>query len=163
MEREPIILSAGVFRSARCRRLGIAGALLWCCSASPAIADSVKVITSPEHAQQALDRGFIQAAFTMRLRRWPDGSPVRVFVLPDTDPAHAEFSREELGTYPYVLRGIWDRLVFTGTGFAPTVVSTEEEMSRRVRSTPGAIGYVRIANAKEAPVRVVPVPSEKNQ
>ena len=146
----PIILSAGVFRSARCRRLGLAGVLLLCCSALPAFAGSVKVITSPEHARQALDRGFVQAAFTMRLRRWPDGSPVRVFVLPDADPAHAQFSREELGTYPYVLRSIWDRLVFTGTGFAPTVVASEEEMWRRVRSTPGAIGYVRTANAREA-------------
>jgi ABC-type phosphate transport system substrate-binding protein len=136
--------------------------LLLCCPALPAFADSVTIITSAEHGQQSLDRGFIQAAFTMRLRRWPDGAPLRVFVLPDADPTHARFSREQLGTYPYVLRSIWDRLVFTGTGFAPTVVDTEEEMSRRVRSTPGAIGYVRNPNAKEAPARVVPLQSEKS-
>ncbi len=44
--------------------------------------------------------------------------------------------------YSYVLRAAWDRMVFTGTGLAPTVVRSEEEMRRRVRETPGAIGYV---------------------
>jgi hypothetical protein len=44
--------------------------------------------------------------------------------------------------YSYVLRRAWDRMVFTGTGFAPTIVRSEAEMIERVRSTPGAIGYV---------------------
>jgi hypothetical protein len=33
-------------------------------------------------------------------------------------------------------------MVFTGTGLAPTLVRSEEEMRARVRATPGAIGYV---------------------
>jgi hypothetical protein len=45
--------------------------------------------------------------------------------------------------YSYVLRRAWDRMVFTGTGFAPTIVRSEKEMIERVRSTPGAIGFVR--------------------
>jgi hypothetical protein len=34
-------------------------------------------------------------------------------------------------------------MVFTGTGFAPTVVRSEKEMNELVRTTPGAIGFVR--------------------
>jgi hypothetical protein len=41
------------------------------------------------------------------------------------------------------MRDTWDRMVFTGTGLAPTVVASEQEMRERIRSTPGAIGYVR--------------------
>ncbi len=78
----------------------------------------------------------------MRLRSWPNGPPVRVFVLPDNDPVSDRFYREQLGMYSYVLRSAWDRMVYTGTGLAPTVVHSEEEMRARVLATPGAIGYV---------------------
>lgn len=102
-----------------------------------------EVIVSPSLKTLALDRSLLRAVFTMRVREWPDGSPVRVFVLPDEDPLSDLFYRERLGMYSYVLRRAWDRMVFTGTGFAPTIVQSEEEMRQLVRSTPGAIGYVR--------------------
>ena len=104
---------------------------------------AAEVIVSPALRTVTLDRSLLRAVFTMRLRQWPDGSPIRVFVLPDDDPLSDLFYRERLGMYSYVLRRAWDRMVFTGTGFAPTVVQSEEEMRELVRSTPGAIGYVR--------------------
>jgi ABC-type phosphate transport system substrate-binding protein len=100
------------------------------------------VIVSPSLTQLTLDRTLLRAVFTMRIRQWPDGTPVRVFVLPDDNPLSDQFYREHLGMYSYVLRRAWDRMVFTGTGFAPTVVRSEAEMFERVRSTPGAIGFV---------------------
>jgi hypothetical protein len=113
-------------------------------------APSVDVIVSPSLTSTKLDRSLLRAVFTMRLRQWPDGSPIRVFVLPDHDPLSDQFYRERLGMYSYVLRRAWDRMVFTGTGLAPTVVRTEREMIERVRSTPGAIGYVRKRELSEA-------------
>lgn len=104
---------------------------------------AIDVIVSPSLAQMKLDRDLLRAVFTMRVREWPDGSPVRVFVLPDDDPLSDRFYRERLGMYSYVLRRAWDRMVFTGTGFAPTVLRSEDEMIARVRATPGAIGFVR--------------------
>jgi hypothetical protein len=104
---------------------------------------AVQVIVSPTLATVPLDRSLLRAVFTMRVRQWPDGSPIRVFVLPDDDPLSDLFYREQLGMYSYVLRNAWDRMVFTGTGFAPTVVRSEKEMNELVRTTPGAIGFVR--------------------
>lgn len=104
---------------------------------------AVQVIVSPTLATVPLDRSLLRAVFTMRVRQWPDGSPIRVFVLPDDDPLSDQFYREQLGMYSYVLRNAWDRMVFTGTGFAPTVVRSEKEMNELVRTTPGAIGFVR--------------------
>jgi hypothetical protein len=118
-------------------------------------AGSVDVIVSPSLASTKLDRSLLRSVFTMRLRQWPDGSPVRVFVLPDSDPLSDRFYREQLGMYSYVLRSAWDRMVFTGTGFAPTVVQTEKEMIERVRSTPGAIGYVRKRELSESDQRLM--------
>jgi ABC-type phosphate transport system substrate-binding protein len=116
---------------------------------------SVDVIVSPSLASTKLDRSLLRAVFTMRVRQWPDGSPIRVFVLPDTDPLSDQFYRERLGMYSYVLRRAWDRMVFTGTGFAPTVVQTEREMIERVRSTPGAIGYVGKRELSESDARLL--------
>ena len=108
---------------------------------------SVEVIVSPSLAGVPLDRSLLRAIFTMRVREWPDGSPVRVFILPDDDPLSDQFYRQQLGMYSYVLRNAWDRMVFTGTGLAPTVVRSEKEMHELVRKTPGAIGFVRRRDA----------------
>jgi ABC-type phosphate transport system substrate-binding protein len=118
-------------------------------------ASMVDVIVSPALASTKLDRSLLRAVFTMRVRQWPDGLPVRVFVLPDDDPLSDQFYRERLGMYSYVLRRAWDRMVFTGTGFAPTIVRTEREMIERVRSTPGAIGYVGKRELSESDARLL--------
>lgn len=110
---------------------------------------TAEVIVSPALADVTLDRSLLRAVFTMRVRQWPDGSPVHVFVLPDDNPLSDRFYREHLGMYSYVLRNVWDRMVFTGTGLAPTVVPSEKEMSERVHSTPGAIGFVRKRESSE--------------
>jgi hypothetical protein len=121
--------------------------LLW--APLSAFAGTVQIIVNPDEANTPIDRTLLRAMFTMRLRQWPDGTPVRVFVLPDYDEATALFCREQLGTYPYVMRSTWDRMVFTGTGLAPTVVGSEREMRERIRSTPGAIGYVRSSDTSD--------------
>ncbi len=98
----------------------------------------------------------MRALFTMRLRLWPDGAPVRVFVLPDQDPTHRSFSREVLNVYSHQLRRAWDRAVFSGTGQAPTEVRDGAEMLKRVAATPGAVGYVG-GGVEDERVRFVPV------
>lgn len=91
----------------------------------------------------------------MRLRKWEDGSTIKVFVLPDKHPLHVEFSKNILHVFPYQLRNSWDRLVFSGTGEEPIQVATEQQMRARVGSTPGAIGYLSRSMIDET-VRVIP-------
>lgn len=78
----------------------------------------------------------------MRRRTWKDGTAIHVFVLPDTHLTHKSFCKNKLGIFPHRLRKIWDRLVFTGTGQAPTEVQSFKEMRSKVMQTPGAIGYL---------------------
>ena len=117
-------------------------ALLILFSCAQAHAQTAQIIVNPSVEAVPLDRERLRAIFTMRVTAWPNGPPIRVFVLPDRDPVSDRFYREQLGMYSYVLRTVWDRMVFTGTGLAPTLVRSEEEMRARVRATPGAIGYV---------------------
>ncbi|MDV6343575.1 hypothetical protein [Nitrosomonas sp. Is37] len=105
--------------------------------------DSVEVIVHPSVLVRNLSRNSLRAIFGMRLRVWEDGSPIRVFVLPDDAPLHQLFAKEKLNIFPYQLRSAWDRLIFSGTGQAPFLVNSEEEMRVRIANTPGAIGYLK--------------------
>ncbi|SFI96818.1 hypothetical protein [Nitrosomonas sp. Nm34] len=108
--------------------------------------DSVEVVVHPSVPVRNLSRNSLRAIFGMRLRAWQDGSPIRVFVLPDEAPLHNLFAKEKLNIFPYQLRSAWDRLIFSGTGQAPFLVNSEEEIRTRVASTPGAIGYLKRVN-----------------
>lgn len=110
---------------------GIAGAM-----------EPYEVVTHPGVKEKSLSKSSLRAIFGMRLHAWPDGTAIRVFVMPDDAPLHAAFSKEKLNVFPYQLRSAWDRLVFSGTGQAPDTVSSPEEMLVKVASTPGAIGYL---------------------
>jgi ABC-type phosphate transport system substrate-binding protein len=83
-----------------------------------------------------------RAIFGMRQVKWPDGTLIRVFVLPDNHPVHGAFCKERLNLYPYQMRQSWDRLVYSGMAQAPEEVASEAEMIARVAAIPGAIGYV---------------------
>lgn len=91
----------------------------------------------------------LRAIFTMHLRQWPDGKPIKVFVLPDQNDVHISFSKEVLKTFPYQLKRSWDLLVFSGSGQAPTVVESPKEMLQKLSSTPGSIGYLPKDYSKE--------------
>ena len=105
------------------------------------VSGAQQVITNEDLDCGVLTRNQARLFFTMRLPTCPNGQSVKVFVLPDDDPLHAEFVKTVLGLFPYQLRQVWDRQVFSGTGQAPITVRNEQEMIERVATTPGAIGY----------------------
>lgn len=115
----------------------ILGSLVWI----PGV-DAQEVVISPDVPKENLSRNALRAIFGMRLRIWPDGTPIRVFVLGDESRIHAAFAKKKLGIFPHQLRRAWDRLVYSGTGQAPHEVSSAKEMRAKIASTPGAIGYL---------------------
>lgn len=84
----------------------------------------------------------LRSIFSMRLTLWPDGSRIQVVVLEDAHPLHRQFSKSILGLFPYQLRQLWDRGVFSGTGEAPLQATSEEQMLEILMTTPGSIGYL---------------------
>jgi ABC-type phosphate transport system substrate-binding protein len=113
-----------------------------CASKSVIAAEPGPKVYTANGRADSLSTETLREIFFMRLTSWPDGTPIRVFVLPDKHPLHVRFSKEILGVYPFQLRAAWDRLVFSGTGLTPHMVETVDEMLERVRVTPGGIGYV---------------------
>ncbi|MHB1173928.1 MAG: type 2 periplasmic-binding domain-containing protein [Sulfuriferula sp.] len=120
-----------------------AHALLCLCVLYGANARAVTIIVNPSVTIASVSQNAVRSMFAMKLLQWPDGQPVRVFVLPDDNPLHRAFCKEVLDVYPYQLRQTWDRLVYSGTGQAPIEVNSEEEMLKSVAHTPGALGYLK--------------------
>lgn len=104
--------------------------------------DTYEIVAHPGVNEKTVSKSSLRAIFGMRLHSWPDGTAIRVFVMPDDAPLHIAFSKEKLNVFPYQLRAAWDRLVFSGTGQAPETVASPDEMLAKVASTPGAIGYL---------------------
>ncbi|NOQ93391.1 MAG: hypothetical protein GQ547_02015 [Methylophaga sp.] len=116
--------------------------IIGCLLIAPNLVAAQVLIVHPANNTTELSRNTLRAIFAMRTPQWPDGSPLQVFVLDDSDSTHTSFCKHILGMFPYQLRRIWDRQVFSGTGTAPITVKTEQEMLERVSTTKGAIGYV---------------------
>jgi len=112
--------------------------LLWV----PGPSQALQVIANPSTPVADLSMRELRAIYTMRLDRWEDGTEIQVFVLPQKHPSHQQFCKSVLQALPHQLQAVWYRLVYSGMGRAPTEVRDEQEMLERIRSTPGAIGYV---------------------
>lgn len=118
---------------------GALGVLLLCWTPS---VPAQQVIVNQSVPLQFVAKSTLRAIFGMRLRNWPDNTPITVFVLTNDQPVHVAFSKNVLNMFPHQLQRAWDRLVYSGTGQAPVVVSSLQEMAEKVGATPGAVGYM---------------------
>jgi len=102
----------------------------------------VYAIVNPANLQSSISKNGLNAIFYMRLRNWSDGSPVTVFVLQDDNALHKQFCKQRLNVFPHQMRKGWNKLIFSGTGQAPMLLNSKEEMLAKVSQTPGAVGYI---------------------
>lgn len=116
--------------------------------------NDVVVIVPQDSTVDSLSKTSLRAIFGMRSRTWPQGGAIKVFVLEDDNPLHATFAKQLLQTFPFNLRRIWDRRVYSGIGQSPAVVKTEQEMLNKVSETENSIGYI-LRNRVDAGVKVV--------
>lgn len=123
--------------------------LLLCINIDAWAGDHYEIVTYSGVGEKEISVNSLRSIFSMRQKTWPDGTKIRVFVLPDDDELHQNVSKEKLNVFPYQLRSMWDRLVFSGTGQAPIKVNSIDEMLAKVASTPGAIGYLWRANIND--------------
>ena len=103
---------------------------------------AAELVAHPAVPIERISSATARMAFTMKLLLWPDGTRVKVFVLPDADPLHSDFVKRRLDLYPRQLRRAWDRRLYSGTGAVPTEVASVDEMRLRLAETPGGIGYL---------------------
>lgn len=115
----------------------------------------IRLIAHDSLKHEKVEVSVARAIFTGKLTRWSNGQRIHVFVLQDNHAYHRLFVKKQLGLFPYQLRQIWDRNVFSGLGEAPDVVANIQEMCHLVATTPGAVGYAPVEECLAQGVRYV--------
>ena len=115
-------------------------------SATTAMSEETAIV-NPASAITNLSDDDLKDYYLGKKASWPDGSKVVVVVL-DDGPSHDSLMKK-LGKSASQFTTGWKKLVFTGKGAMPEQVKTEDQLVAFVAKTPGAIGYVDSAKAKE--------------
>jgi hypothetical protein len=115
------------------------------------------VVAHPGVQIGSLSPAHLFSLFSLRTRHWPEGQSVSLIVFEDQHPAHVQFVKQDLGMFPYQMRSIWDRYIFSGAVQAPRVVDSTEEMLYWVSRTEGGIGYLESAAGDIQGVRIIEV------
>jgi hypothetical protein len=84
----------------------------------------------------------VRAIFTMKKTAWLNHRQIKVYTLPDNNPLHKDFVKNNLHMFVHQLRRIWDRITYSGTGFTPIELGSEQEMVEKIANTPDSIGYL---------------------
>jgi ABC-type phosphate transport system substrate-binding protein len=113
--------------------------ILRCLLTSPV--QAIEVIAHNSVTQDTLTTSQLRRIYTMRQLKWADDKVITVFVLPNQNELHKNFSKERLQIFPYQLNRIWHKLTYSGLGVAPVVINSPEALIQAVANTPGSIGY----------------------
>ena len=103
---------------------------------------SQTVVVNSDNEITSLSKSTLKAIFSMRLRTWPDGTPITVFIQNRDGETHKNFCLSKLEILPYQIQRTWDVLVFSGTGQSPVELNSESEIKQKIGRIKGAIGYV---------------------
>lgn len=102
----------------------------------------VVVVANSSVTTSDLSSNQLRKIFSMRQTTWPDGQPIRVYVLPTKSEAHTNLCKDVLKMFPYQIERLWNKLAYSGLGETPIEVETAAQMRLKIASTPGAIGYI---------------------
>lgn len=110
--------------------------------ASLVTAADVVVVVSPENPATAMTKGQVANLFLGRSYHFPNGNRVRPVDQTEGEGMRQAFYRELVGWTPAQLKSYWSRMIFTGRGEPPRMVSGDDEVKDFVASHPGGIGYI---------------------
>ena len=101
----------------------------------------VAVIAHKSAPQDTLKKSELRDFYTGDIKSWSNGERVVVFDLkPKTESKTAFY--KFLGRSATRMKSIWMKKMLSGEGKPPPAMKDELEMLRRVRETPGAVGFV---------------------
>ena len=124
-------------------------------AAQPARTPDVKVIANPSVGASSVSADELKAVFLCTKTALGDGGHVEP-VLEKGGPTHEAFVKEYVGKTDVALENYYRSLVFTGRGYMPKKLGTDNEVVAYVAKTKGAIGYVSVG-ASTAGVKTLEV------
>jgi hypothetical protein len=128
------------------RFLAAMSALLAIAALTPARAraqTSFVVVVNMTNPASSIGRSELAALFTKKEQSWRDGSPAFPVDLPADDPTREAFTVAIHGKSSQAIRAYWQQQIFSGRQVPPPERDSDEQVLAYVRSTVGAVGYVR--------------------
>jgi ABC-type phosphate transport system substrate-binding protein len=123
--------------------LALSPVATWAADAGPDAYGALQIIVNADNPVQSVTREEARRVFLKQRASWD--SDVRVEPVDQSlqSPIRLVFTRDVLRMERLSdVRAHWQRLMFTGRGSAPPVVSTEDEVIAFVADRPGGVGYV---------------------
>ena len=108
---------------------------------STAQAQSIKVIANNSVDISEVSLQDLLFIYGLKNKRFTDGSRIVLFQFNENSEMNDVFYRK-LGRDFKIFKNVWTTLQFKGEGFPPSQVQNQVEMIRKVKDTPGAIGFV---------------------
>jgi hypothetical protein len=104
-------------------------------------ADEVAVV-SAKSPVTTLTKSQLVAIFLGKAARFPDGTPAVPIDQSEDTPAREEFYARIAGKSAAQMKAYWSRIIFTGRGQPPRVVSSSSEAKKLLLAYPNTIGYI---------------------
>ena len=101
----------------------------------------VAVITHKSVPFDTLTQVQLLDFYTGDIKKWGEDGPVVVFDLKPKTEVKKRFYKF-LGKSSSRMKSIWLKKLLSGEGDPPEAVKSEDEMVKKVKETPGAIGFV---------------------
>jgi ABC-type phosphate transport system substrate-binding protein len=109
---------------------------------SCAYASDVFVIANPFAVPgKSLSYSMIEDIFTLRNKKWENGTAIKVYILPRSNPRTKEFTIKYLNMSVNRYFDLLEGRESLGKGNLVDVANTEYEIMLKVLTTPGSIGY----------------------
>lgn len=122
--------------------------------------DDVVMVLNARNPTTELSRSEVKSLYMGSTSFWNGVVPVQLVVRTPEAAASEAFFEQVLGLSAQRFDGHWASRQLSGQGVAPVKLATSDEVVNRVRSSPGAIGFVLASEMWEVKpdgVRVVEV------
>jgi ABC-type phosphate transport system substrate-binding protein len=119
-----------------------------------AVKADVVAVVSAKSPVTNLSMSQLADIFSGRASRFPNG--VQAFPIDQAEGSSVrdEFYNKVVGKTAAQIKAYWSKIIFTGRGQPPPIVSNNVEMKKRISDNPAAIGYMDRSLVDES-VRVV--------
>jgi len=114
----------------------------------------VAVIAHQDVPADSLTKNDLLNYYIGDVQSWDDGLTVVVYDLKSRGPVRDAFY-EYLGKTSSRMRSIWLKRKLSGEGDPPESFETQEDLLKRVASTPGAIGFVQKSIVSDEAVKIL--------
>jgi ABC-type phosphate transport system substrate-binding protein len=122
-------------------------------AATPAVHSQVAVIVNRSVTVTSSNQAELLDIWLCNTRTWSNGQSIELMCLRDEGPEEKKFFEFLLRT-PLEMRKAWLRAQLSGQARPPMMLSSQEEVLKKVQATPGAIGFVS-SERVEGNVKVV--------